>query len=159
MLLRIAEFGCQAPERRKNAGEFRYHNSGNAEFAGQGHGVHGTCPAEGNQRTGACIETALNGNPTQSPGHVGVGNLIDTKCRLLDGKVKSLRDCPDRSQGKLRIEPNTITQQLLAIEIAQHEVGISDRRLMAAEAITGRPWVGPGTVRANPNRLTLNAGD
>ena len=60
MLLGVTEFGGQAAQCREDAGELRHHDAGDAEFTGQGYGVHGAGAAEGNQ--GACprVDAALD---------------------------------------------------------------------------------------------------
>jgi hypothetical protein len=54
----------------------------------------------------------------------------------------------DRLVGGAGVELDRAAGEIVGIELAEHEIGIGDRRPLAAAAIAGRAGLGPGAFRA-----------
>ena len=56
----------------------------------------------------------------------------------------------DGALGGRRVNGDFAAEEIARVEPSQYEVGIGDRGVRPASAIAGRPGIGPGTLRADP---------
>ena len=48
--------------------------------------------------------------------------------------------------GQVPVESGFATQEIVRVEVAEHQIGVRDRRVRATSAVTGRPWISPGAL-------------
>ena len=118
--------------------------------------MHGASAAEGDERELAGIVAALDRDDAQRLGHVAVDDFDDLGGRF--GHSQSEQVChslADRRLGCREIDLERAAQQRLAIEVAQHDVGVADRGLPSAFAIGGRARVSPGAAWPDFERAAM----
>ena len=82
-------------------------------------------------------------------GHVGVDDAMYPLRRGQPIDAERCGDAVDRRLGRGPVEPAPSAQKTRRVEIAQHQVGVGDRRLGAALAVAGRPRSRAGARRAD----------
>ena len=59
-----------------------------------------------------------------------------------------------------RVHRQIAAEQGFRVEVSEHQVGVGDRRLVAAEPVAHRPRVGAGAAGANPRDAAgINPGE
>ena len=124
-----------------------HEHAGHLEDASDLPGVHRSRAAEGIQRVGAQVLAALDAVNSCGRSHVLVDDpmYVPGGSRQVGahGRPDPVRDRPPR---RVHVEPHSAPQEEVRIEIAQHEIGIGDRRLAATQAVAGGARVGPRAV-------------
>jgi len=157
MLFGIAEFGGQATEGGKYAGEFRHHYPGNTEFPGQRHRMHGAGAAKGDQGTGARIDAAFHRNPAQRARHGSIGDPVDAEGGFIYRGGKCIGKCLHGDPGRFPAQVDRATEQASGIEIAQGHIGIGHRGQFATQSVTGRAGLGTGTIGTDTHGRSFHA--
>ena len=111
--------------------------------------MQGTGATKGNQRIVARVMTLLDGHQTQSPDHVFVHNVVDTKRRIFNVLAQSGADFFDRSMRQLAVEFHVAAQTLHLRHVAQYNRSVCHSRFRATTAIRG--WARISTSRLRPN--------
>ncbi len=143
LLLQKTEIGRQAAKRGKGARCVGHHDRADAVEIRQSRCMHRTATAKGEERTVSPIDAAFHRHPAQRPRHGGVGDLDDAECSFLKVQVQRLCNGRNGAPGSLDIEADTVPEPRLRVEIAEHGVGIGDRRRSATAAIAGRAGFRP----------------
>ena len=106
--------------------------------------------AERDQRNIAWIETTLGGTHPNRPFHVGIGYANDTSGGFLNAEVKCLPDFfRDGLACGFAIDQHLTAYEPIWMQPPKNDVGIGDRRLSAATAISSRTRVGSSTLGAD----------
>ena len=121
-------------------------------------GVQRTGAAIGDQREIAGIEAALGGDALDRVGHGGggdaqdaVGGRRDVQCRAAWRRASSARS------AAVDVELHLAAEEAVGAEPAEHQIGVGDGRLGAAEAVAGRAGRGAGALRADAQAAVLDA--
>ena len=113
--------------------------------------MHGPRAAEGEDRQPPRIATALQCVHPRRAGHHLVDDLVDTPGGLLDAQPERLGHvAADGLARRLDVERHRAAEEEAGIEVAEDEIGIGDRRPLAAAAVAGRTRIGARGVRARP---------
>ena len=89
-------------------------------------------------------------------GHVLVDHLMDAPRRAQEIDLEGPGDLVrDRLPRLVEVEAHFAAEEILRAEVAEHQVGVSDRRLCAAAVIAHRPGFGAGTIRADLQQAEL----
>src|SRR5690625_1196166 len=99
----------QQSERAKYTGSRRNNDVGYAEMIGHGSRVHRTAAAERQQKRLSRIAAALDGNRSNSPDHVGVGQLSHSPSDFLDGNATTTGDRFESSSCRVNIKDDAST--------------------------------------------------
>ena len=130
-----------------------------AERGGHAEGVDRAGAAEREQRQAGGVVAALGGVHAGGAGHVLVDEAVDAPGGLLDGQVERLGDVGlDRLRRRVDVERHLAAEEEVGVEVAEHEVGVGDRGLRPAAAVTGRAGVGARGLRAageQPERVDV----
>ena len=107
--------------------------------------------AEGDQRESARVEAALDRDRPNRARHVGIDHRAHAERRVRHREPERARQrAPDRLFSERRIEGQRAAGKRGRIEIAQHQVGIGHRRLLAGLPVAGGAGLGPGRIRGRP---------
>ena len=102
--------------------------------------MHGPRAAEGDEREVARIAAALDRYHARRQLHVGVDDRVDAPRRVLERQAERARDSRlNRARRGARMELERAAGEILGIDVAQHHVGVGDRRLHAAAPVADRP--------------------
>src|SRR4051812_46297795 len=97
--------------------------------------------AEGYQQKVRRIEAPLHGHDADRLGDVSDRNGEDGGGRFLDRDALRFGDDPlDRLDRAAAIDGQGAAQEIFAVETAENDVRVRDRRLGTARAVAGRPW-------------------
>ena len=96
-----------------------------------------------------------HGDVAHAGRHVHVDEVVDARRRLLDGDAQRVGDGRERRPCGLDVEPHPAGERVVRAEVAEHEVGVGDRRQGAAAAVRGRPGLGAGALRADVQQPAL----
>ena len=101
--------------------------------------------AEGDQRVVARIDALLDGARADGVGHVGVDHGEHALGRLAVGRGRArAASSPITRRGGDLVERHAAAQEVLAVEPAQHDIGVGHRRRVAAAAVGGGAGHGAG---------------
>jgi len=134
----------QAAERGRGSRTRRNDHHGNAQLAGDGHTVHGTCAAEDDKRRlGRQRPSCLPHEPDRA-GDGTVGDLDDGVRRIGRRKTQGFGELlTDDVLGSVDVESDGAAGQGGA-ETAQEQVRVGVGGLGAAPEVGGWPWMGSG---------------
>ncbi len=59
----------------------------------------------------------------------------------------------------LRVEPHGAAVEIVGVDVAEHDVGIRDGRLLAAAAVADGAWIGTGALRPDLDQPHVGVGD
>ena len=83
-------------------------------------------------------------------------DLVDAERRVLDRRGRAASATVSmRTPRRRDVELHAPAEEEAGIVVAEHEVGVGDRRLGAAEAVAGGPGIGAGRVRADLQQADL----
>ena len=125
----------------------RHHDLGHVEHRRDLGAVERPGAAEGNQREVARIEALLHRLGADGVRHVGVDDGEHALGRLVLVDAESLGEVRHRLVGALRRKRHLAAEEVVRIQAAEHEVGISHRRCVAASAIAGGAGLGARALR------------
>src|SRR6266536_492566 len=131
-------------ESRKHARRRGYQDRADAQQPRERSGMEGTGTAECEQREVAWIIAALHGDHPDGAYHVIIGNRQNAPRRILDAQAERLGDY--RADPVARgggVEREAAADQVRR-QMPQHEVGVCNRRLVAAALVAERPGLGAG---------------
>src|SRR5690606_38902426 len=113
-------------------------------------GVNRPSPTKGEDWKLLHILTALDRMYPGCRSHTFIRQLVDAPGCLDCLKFKRGSDFTrDDGAGRFNIERHTSTEEVLWVEITEHQIGISNRRARTPEAITGGTWLGSSAVRTD----------
>ena len=104
---------------------------------------------EGDHREVARVDAALDRYHAHGLGHLGVRDSRDARGRFLERQPELVAEPADRALRRLAVELHVARERRAGIEIAEQQVRVGDRRLLAAAAVAGRTGVGPGGMWAH----------
>ena len=137
----------------------RNQHTRNAEQTGAGTGVDWPGSTERNEYELARIEPPVNGDELDLVGHVFVGRFDDGVRRGFHLRSGTRAELPanllQRRDGRNRVKSDLPAQEIVRVEAAQHEVGVSCRGLGSTLAIAHRAWIGSGTTWTNLEQTAL----
>ena len=141
----VADVGLRDAERRPHrrglAGD---DDRVDAERLRVADGVERARAAVGHQDEVARVEAAADDLVLERVRHLRVGDLDDPERRVGDGQPERLGDLlPDRALGELAVGLEAaalaVAEGGLRRDVAEHDVGVGDRRLGAAAVVADRP--------------------
>src|SRR6516165_5140104 len=104
--------------------------------------------AKGDQRKLARVMAALDRDDAKGLGHIAVDDLDDRRGSFGHSQSKRIgHPLADRRLRCREIDRERAAQQGFAIEVAEHDIGIGDRRLAATESVRSRTWSGASAAR------------
>ena len=117
------------------------------------HGVQRPGAAERQQRELARVDAALDGHHPQRPDHLGVGDVEDPLRALAQARGRARSpSAPTAALGRLASSSSAARERRVGVEVAEHEVRVGDRRLLAAVAVARGPGPGARRARADAQR-------
>ena len=123
------------------------------DLARDGGGVQRPRAAVGDKREVGGIEPALGCHPAHHMGHLRRRDAQDAFGRLSRVKPKRFRDFfGQRFFRSSQIERHLAAEEPVGAETAQHQIGVGDGRLGAAEAVADRSRRRAGASRADSAR-------
>ena len=119
-----------------------------------------TAAAEGEQREVRRLVAAQRHLLADRRRHLVVDDAPDQRGRLDDRQPERLGDpLADRLLGGVAVQRHAPREELVRAEVAEHEVGVGDRRLGPAELVGHRARVGAGALRADLEPVAQRAVD
>ncbi len=97
----------------------------------------------------ARIEALLDRDQPECAEHVLVDDIDDALGRRLDGQSHGIGNAADRALGSLAVEQHVAAQLGPGGQVAEHDVGVGHRGLLAALAVGGGARLGARALRAN----------
>ena len=92
--------------------------------------------------------------------HMVVHDLDDAGGGVADADAERLGDLLlDRVLGELAVELEVAAQEIIGIDVAEHDVGIGNGRIVAAAAVAGGAGIGAGAHRADLEPAQIRPGD
>src|SRR6185503_20546499 len=108
-----------------------------AERGGDAMRVYRTCATESDEREPARVLTALEHVEPCGRRHVLVDDVVDAPRRARQIEPERLADLrADRRLGGGAVELHAPAREVFGIDVAQNEIGVGDRRLDSALAVT-----------------------
>ena len=146
----VPDVGDETAERRGDPGARGHQHLGNRQLAGQRHRVERPGAAEGEEDEVARVASALERHEPDGAGHPVVGHAHDRRSRGhgIERQVRAdflVDDLPHLVEPG----PSLHTEERVGIEPSQEEVGVGDRRLLAAAAVGDRPGLGTRALRSH----------
>ena len=114
--------------------------------------MHGPGAAERHQREAPGVDPALHGDHAQRPDHLLVGDPHDALRRVDRVEVELVRERADGPLGRVDVELDPAGERRRRAEVAEREVGVGHRRLVAAAPVAGGAGLGARGSRADPQR-------
>jgi hypothetical protein len=112
--------------------------------------------AERHHAAGAIVEAALAGVDAEGARHVLADDVMDAPGRAHEIEVERLGDAvAHRGLGGGAVERHGAAEEEAGIEVAEHEVGVRQRRPGSALAIAGGPRIGAGAARADAQEAAV----
>ena len=104
----------------------------------------------------AIVEAALAGVDAEGARHVLADDVVDAPGRAQRLEPERLGDAvADRRLGRRPVERHRAAEEEAGVEIAEHEVGVGQRRPGAAAAVAGRTRIGAGAARADAQQAAI----
>ena len=150
-----AQIGRQHAPGRQHRGDPRHDDPREVELAGDLGRVQPRGAAKGEQREAPRVDAAPHRDQPHPLGHVGVDDAMDAVRRGQPIDAERCGDAVDRRLGRAPVEPAPPAEKARRVEIAQHQVGVGDRRLGAALAVAGRARNRTGARRADMQDAAL----
>ena len=117
--------------------------------------MDGAGPAKSHQREVARIPPPLGRYGPQSPHGAGIGNAVDALGCLQqiqsEGRGNAVMHCPLRS---LHVDRYLAVGQVPGADIAQHYIGVGERRFESPPLVAG--WSRHGSSAARPHPQTAD---
>ncbi len=111
-------------------------------------GVQPGRAAEREQREAPRIDAAPHRDEPHALGHVRVDDAMDAGARPRSDRCQAAPAIAiDGALGRRDVEPAVAAEEIVRVEIAEHEVGVGHGRLGAALAVAGRPRHRAGALR------------
>ena len=88
--------------------------------------------------------------------HVRVDHVDNSGGRFIHAHVQPLGDTRDGRAGELSVEAHPAADQATWRNVAQHQIRVGNRRLLATPSVTRWPWHRAGAFRTNlqqPQRI------
>ncbi len=112
--------------------------------------VHPARAAEGEHDEVAGVAAAVGGDGLHGAHHVGVGDEVDAVGRLDEVAAERRRDLVGDGAARGRgVDGHGAAGQRARVEVAEHDVGVGDGRLLAAAAVAGGARIGAGALGAD----------
>ena len=137
------------PERAEEPGERRHEHRPAAELLGEADRVHRPGAAVGDQRELARVAALLGRDGAERAGHARVRDRVDAGGSLDGVEAERLRDALERRSASSREMVICAVGDRPGRHVAEEDVRVGDRRLLAAAAVAGRP--GRGARGARPD--------
>ena len=120
--------------------------------------MHRAAAAEADQPKATRVMAAGDRDHTQCPHHGRVRHSQHCACGIRHPHPQRARDVTlDRPPGGRGVQPDTVAEGPVGVEMAEHDVGVRHRRTLAAEAVGGRAGAAPadsGPTDSVPKRST-----
>ena len=144
-----------------DTGLHRHHHAPHAQGAGQVVGMNGTRAPEGNQRRPGGVSTLLDDVHLHRGGHGLVDHPVYRPGHFDQIPVQGSRQALGQPPGRgPRVQAHLAAQEVVRVQVAQHQVRVGDGGLPASEAVADGPGVGPRALRADLDQSqVVDAGD
>ena len=106
--------------------------------------------AKGEEHEIPRVEALLDRDLADQVGHLELGDLGDAAGALEERKPELFGDRLERGRGGVAVETHRPPGEVLAVQVAEHQVGVGDRGYLATPAVADGPRVGAGALRAHP---------
>ena len=117
--------------------------------------VRGAGAAESEHRVTPGVASLLDDVDAGGGGHALADDRVDTPRRVDGGQPEWLGHAGQRGLRRGPVKTHASAQEEVGIEVAQQQVGVGDRRLLATETVTGGPGIGPGASGAHLEQTEL----
>src|SRR5829696_5035161 len=131
------------------------------EVAAVGGGVDGSGSAIGHHGEAAGIVAALERGLADEIRHLSVDDAPDARrgCDHIASEERTRDPLLDGGGGKVRAKRHATAKEPVGRDVAEHDVGVGDSRLLAALPVAGRTGVGRSALRADPKPAVVDPGD
>ena len=139
----VAQVGEQHAERAEDRREPRHDDRRELELVGDRARMHRPGAAGGDERQLARVVPALDRDVLRAGGHVEVDHLGHRRGRLDRAEAERPRDAAlDGLAGPLERELHPAAEEVVGVDVAEHEVGVGARRLARRRGRRprGRGW-------------------
>ena len=143
------QIGRQHAPGRQYRGYARHDDPRQIELAGDLGRMQSRCAAESEQREMPGIDTAAHRDEPYPLCHCRVDDAVDAAGRGEPVDPELGGDTVDRGLGGRPVEAAPAAEKARGIEIAEHQIGVGDRRGGAAGAVAGRTGNGAGALRTD----------
>ena len=118
--------------------------------------MDGAGPAKSHQSEFTWIPPPLGGHGPQGPHGAGIGNAVDAFGRLQQIQSEGRGNAVVyRPLCSLHVDRYLAVGQVSGADIAQHHIGVGERRFDSSPLIAGRPRHGSGAARPHPQTAGL----
>ncbi len=146
----VLDVGDEQPQRREVARIAGHQDAGHGQLLGDERRVHRPRAAEGHQREVARIVAARDRDLPDRGRHARDGDAHDALGQRLDAEAaQPVRQGRHRRSRDGTIQANGAAEHALGAHPAQDDVGVGDRRLLAAPSVGGWTRSRPGAARAH----------
>ena len=112
--------------------------------------MQGAAPAKNNHGKFARVIPTLHGDGAHCKRHFRVGDAQNAQSRVHHRQAQGLGNALlNGLGGQFQVQVKFTAQKPVRVEPPRDQIGIGDRGLCAATAITGWPWRGASTARAD----------
>ena len=144
-----AQIGDQRAKSREVSRSHRDQYAHHLQFVGDSGGVHRSRPAIGQQREVAWIMAIGDGDLLDRRDHPRHGDADDATGERRGVESDALSQARDRRGRQPEIERDASGQRRFRRQPIEHEIGVGDRRFLAAFAVARRPRIGTRALRAH----------
>ena len=143
----VGDRGGQEPERGGGPRRGRHHHLAHSELAGDPRRVERPRPAHRDHRVAPRITALLHDVHARGARHVLAHEVVDPPGRVGDGQIELRGEPRHRRLGGRGIEGHPPAEEVAGIEVAEQQVRIRYRGLVAALSVAGRAGLGSGALR------------
>ena len=144
----VTQVGEQHAERAQDGGEARHDHRRDPELLRDRPRVHRPGPAGDDERQLARVVAALERDVLRPGGHHQVDHLGHRGGRLDDVEPERPgHPALDGLAGEIGTQGHAAAEEVLGVDVSEHQVGVGAGRLRTAAAVGGRAGAGPGAAR------------
>ena len=136
----------QEAERRRGPRRRRHDELPHPQLARHPRRMGGSGAAQRHHGVAPGVVALLDDMDPRRACHVLAHDLIDSPRRLHRRQAQGFADSADRHRRGRSVQRHPAAQEEVRIEIAEHEIGVGNRRLRSPVSITGRTRVGAGAA-------------
>ena len=144
--------GEQQADGREEAGERRHDRGAHAELGCEGRRVNRACAAVGDEDELPRVAPALGGDRAQGPHHRRVREAVDAAGGRVDGQAELLGHASYGRGGAVGRHRQVTRGERPGRDVAEDDVGVGHRRLLAAAPVAGGPRRGARAPRPDLQR-------
>jgi len=152
--------GQEEAEGRERGGELRDEDAADAELLRLHAGVDGPVAPEHHQRERPRVDAPSGGHAADGVCHIRIDEPEDARRGIDDGDPERRRHALlERRVSTLDVEPHGPARERDRVQVAEHQVRVGDRRLLAAAPVAHRPGFGAGALRSDLQRARFDVCD